>query len=145
MVMWRLRFQKNSLKRGAAVLRDSTAWSCEDEGLRRAVSKEGWPLVRSSCSWKCEEYGYGRAVSKELLFSKLQNTTEALLCHIHLPVCLWITDPYNSAPKKNTSHGNEVLPQDTTHLMQRPSYQRGSPCQDPAVNLTARRPPDHRK
>ena len=26
-------------------------------------------------------------------------------------------DPYSRAPKKNTSHGNEVLPQDTTHLI----------------------------
>ena len=25
-------------------------------------------------------------------------------------------DPQSRAPKKNTSHGNEVLPQDTTHL-----------------------------
>ena len=25
-------------------------------------------------------------------------------------------DPYSRAPKKNTSHGNEVLPQNTTHL-----------------------------
>ena len=41
-------------------------------------------------------------------------------------------------------HGNEVLPQDTTHLIQRPCYQRGSPCQDPADNRTTRRP-DHRK
>ena len=32
------------------------------------------------------------------------------------------------APKKNTSHGSEVLPQDTTLLIQRPCYQRGSPC-----------------
>ena len=47
--------------------------------------------------------------------------------------------------KKNTSHGNEVLPQDTTHLIQRPCYQRGSLCQDPAGNRTTRRPPDHRK
>ena len=47
--------------------------------------------------------------------------------------------------KKNTSHGNAVLPQDTTHLKQRPCYQRGSPCQDPAGNRTTRRPPDHRK
>ena len=39
----------------------------------------------------------------------------------------------------------EVLPQDTTHLIQRPCYQRGSPCQDPAGNRTTRRPPDHRK
>ena len=59
--------------------------------------------------------------------------------------CLWITDPYSRAPKKNTNHGNEVLPQDTTHLAQRPCYQQGSPCQDPAGNWTARRPPDDHK
>ena len=34
---------------------------------------------------------------------------------------------------------------DTTHLMQRPCYQRGSKCQDLAGNRTTRRPPDHRK
>ena len=39
---------------------------------------------------------------------------------------------------------NEVLPQDTTHLIQRPCYQRGSPCQDPAGIWTTRRPPDDR-
>ena len=45
-------------------------------------------------------------------------------------------DPHSRAPKKNTRHGNEVLPQDTTHLIQRPCYQRGSLCQDPqAVKL----------
>ena len=33
----------------------------------------------------------------------------------------------------------------TTHLIQRPCYQRGSPCQDPAGNRATRRPPDHRK
>ena len=33
----------------------------------------------------------------------------------------------------------------TTHLIQRPCYQRGSPCQDPASNQTTGRPPDHRK
>ena len=49
------------------------------------------------------------------------------------------------ALKKNTSHGNEVLPQDTTHLVQRPCYQLGSPCQDPAGDWTTRRPPDHGK
>ena len=48
-------------------------------------------------------------------------------------------------PKKNTSYGNEVLAQDTTHLIQRPCYQRGSPCQDPAGYRTTRRPPDHRR
>ena len=78
-------------------------------------------------------------------FSQLQDMTDALPCHIHLPVCLWIMDPHSRTPKKNTSHGNEVLLQDTTHLIQRPCYQRGSPCQDPAGNWTTGRPPDHRK
>ena len=54
-------------------------------------------------------------------------------------------DPHSKAPKKYTSLGNEVLPQDTTHLIQRPSYQRGSPCQDPAGNRITRRPPNHCK
>ena len=39
-------------------------------------------------------------------------------------------DPNSRAAKKNTSHGNEVLPQDTTHLI---------PVR------TTRRPLDHRK
>ena len=47
--------------------------------------------------------------------------------------------------QQSSSHGNEVLPQDTTHLIQRPCYQRGNPCQDPAGNWTTRRPPDHCK
>ena len=50
-------------------------------------------------------------------------------------VRVWCT-----SPKKNTSHGNEVLPQDTTHLIQRPCYQRGSLCQHPTGNWTTRRP-----
>ena len=56
-------------------------------------------------------------------FSQFQYTIDALPCHIHLPACLWIMDPHSGAPKKNTSHGNEVLTQDTTHLLQRPCYQ----------------------
>ena len=51
-------------------------------------------------------------------------------------------DPHSRAPKKNTSHGNEVLPRDTTHLIQRPCHQRGSAYQDPAGNWPTRRPPD---
>ena len=51
--------------------------------------------------------------------------------------------PHSGAPKKNTSHGNEVLPQDTAHLMQRPRYQRGSLRQDPAGTRTTRRPSDY--
>ena len=47
--------------------------------------------------------------------------------------------------KKNTSHGNEVLPQDTTHVIQRPCYQRGSPCQVQQAIGTIRRPLGNRK
>ena len=39
----------------------------------------------------------------------------------------------------------EALLQDTMHLIQRPCYQLGSPCQDPAGNRTTLRPPDHGK
>ena len=74
-----------------------------------------------------------------------QDTTDALPCHSHLPLRLQIMDPHSRAPKKNTSHGNEVLPQDATHHIQRPCYQRGSPCQDPAGNWTTWRSPDDRK
>ena len=48
-------------------------------------------------------------------------------------------------PQKTTSHGNEVLLQDTMHLIQRPCYQWGSLRQDPAGNQTIWRPPDHGK
>ena len=60
--------------------------------------------------------------------------TDVLPCHIHLPVCLWIMDLHSRSPKKNKSHRNEVLPQDTMHLIQRPCYQWGNLCQDPADN-----------
>ena len=42
--------------------------------------------------------------------------------------------PNSRAAKKNTSLGYEVLPQDTTHLIQRPCYQQGSLCKDPTGN-----------
>ena len=32
-------------------------------------------------------------------------------------------DPHSRTPKKKTSHGNEVLLQDTSHLIQKPCYQ----------------------
>ena len=38
-----------------------------------------------------------------------------------------------------------MLPQDNTHLIQRPCYQPGSLCQDPAGNRTTQRPPDDGK
>ena len=54
-------------------------------------------------------------------------------------------DLHIRAPKKNTSHGNEVLPQDIKHLLQRPCYRRGSSGQGPASNRITRRLRDHRK
>ena len=51
-------------------------------------------------------------------------------------------DPQSITPRKNTRHGNEVLPQATTHLVQRPCYHQGSPCQNPAGNWTTQRSPD---
>ena len=59
--------------------------------------------------------------------------------------CIILLLPHSRAPKKNTSHGNEVIPQFATHLIQRLCYQRGSPCQDQAGNRTTLRFPDHRK
>ena len=38
-----------------------------------------------------------------------------------------------------------LLPQDTIHLIQRPCYQRGSLCQDPAGNWTTRRRDDRKE
>ena len=61
---------------------------------------------------------------------------------VHSQACQHKVGPRSRAPKKNTSHGNEVLPQDTAHLIQRPCYQRGSTCQDPAGNRARRKPPD---
>ena len=40
---------------------------------------------------------------------------------------------------------NDMIPQDTTHLIHKPCYQQGSLCKDPAGNWTTRRPPDDRK
>ena len=57
----------------------------------------------------------------------------------------WTLTRHSTAPKKITSHGNEMLPRVTVYLIQRLCYQRGSPCQDLAGNQTTQRPPDHRK
>ena len=59
-------------------------------------------------------------------------------------VCLWTMDP-RRRPAKNTSHGNEVLLQDTTHLIQKPFYWWGSLCLHPAGSWTTWRSPDHDK
>ena len=100
--------------------------------LQDSTDNSSIDMVETSLEW--QEY-----------FSQFQNTIDALPRHIYFPVCLWTMDPHSRAPKKNKSHGNKVLPQDTTHLIQRLCYQQGSPCQDRAGNRTTRRPPDHRK
>ena len=69
----------------------------------------------------------------------------SLSSKIQLMRSLFTSMEIHQSSKKNTSYGNKVLPQDTTHLIQRPCYQRGSPCQDPAGNWTSQRPPDHCK
>ena len=77
-------------------------------------------------------------------FSQFQGTTAvSLVASIFLCACESRT--HSRASKKNTSHGNEVLALVTTHRLQRPCHQRGSPCQAPAGNRTTGRPPDHRK
>ena len=57
----------------------------------------------------------------------------------------WGGDHYSNSKPLLFRYGNEVLPQDTTHLIQRPCYQRGSPCQDAAGDWTTWRSPDDRK
>ena len=75
-------------------------------------------------------------------FLSVPRLTDALPRHIHLPVCFGIMGSHSRAAKKNTSNGNEVLPQGITYLKQGPCYQQGSLCQDPTGNWTTRRPPD---
>ena len=108
-----------------------------------------WPLGRpTSTAINATNRCYTPEVWTQFLESYSYSSriwTDVLPCHIHLPVYLWIMDPHSRAPKKNTSHGNEVLPQDTTHLIQSPCYQRESPCQDPAGNRITRRPDDRKE
>ena len=60
---------------------------------------------------------------KSISLSSKIRPMRSLVTSIFLYACeSWTL--YSRAPKKNTSHGNEVLPQDTTHLIQRPCYQR---------------------
>ena len=78
-------------------------------------------------------------------FSKLNGQLTEILLRNNMSTFDNTLYHHSRAPKKNTSYGNEVLTQDTMHLIQRPCYQQGSPCQYPAGNWTTRRPSDHRK
>ena len=80
----------------------------------------------------------------EAPLSSKTRLTRSLVTSIFLYAC----EPWTLTAellRRIQATGNEVLPQDTTHLIQRPYYQRGSPCKDPAGNWTTRRPPDRRK
>ena len=113
------------------------------------MDSSGLPLKKNICM-ESVRAGYNKTDTKTThcvshLLQGGQGSASVVSCHIHLPACLWIMDPHSRTPKKNTSHGNEVLLQDAMHLRKKPCYQRGSPCQDPAGTWTPRRPPDDRK
>ena len=58
----------------------------------------------------------------------------SLVTSIFLYACeLWTLTAELQRRIQLTSHGSEVLPEDTTYLIQRPCYQQGSLCQDPAA------------
>ena len=106
------------------------------------------PNLRYSPGWHRQQQhwrGWNQFGMTGVFFSQFQDMTDALPCHIHLQVCLWVMDPHSRAPKNNTSHENEVLLQNTMHLIQKPCYQWGSSCQDQAGNRTTWRSPDHHK
>ena len=52
--------------------------------LRDSTDNSSTDKVETSLEW--QEY-----------FSQFQDMTDALPCHIHLPVCLWIMDPHSTA------------------------------------------------
>ena len=85
-------------------------------------------LWHGNQNWKASE----RVIWWLVVFFQFQDTTGALPCCIHLPVCLLIIDPHSRAAKMRMSRGNEVL----LYLIQRQCYEWGSLCQDPAGNQT---------
>ena len=76
--------------------------------------------------------------------SLFQDTTDALPCHVHLPVCYCIMDPHSRSSQKievmKMTCYRKIL-----RISQTPRYQRRSLCQDPAGNQNTQRPPDHCK
>ena len=79
---------------------------------------QAWDTLQDS-SDDSSNYKIENSLERQEQFSGFQDTTHALPYHIHLPACFWCIDPHSRAAKKNTSHGNEVQPQDTTHLIQK--------------------------
>ena len=111
-----VRFDKNNSK--MEIFRPQTfCWA------QRSV----WP-IKCRC-WRCEQCLIWTQQSLQPSFHDTWSHTEL----------------HDTLPRVPTSFRYEVLPQDTSHLIRRPCYQRGSPCQDPADNRTTRRPLDHSK
>ena len=111
---------------------DRPIWFQAWDTLQNSIDNRSTDKVETCIEW--QQY-----------FSQFQNMTDAVPCHIHLALCLWIMDPHSKTAKNNTSHRIEVLPLDTTLFIERPYYQQGSLCQDPAGSWTTRKPPDHHK
>ena len=95
---------------------------------KRQNQPESMWYAKGMREWSLSALPIFLSYQRDPCFEGLWNLfTQIKRSHIHLPVRLWIIDPHNRAPKKNSSHRNEVLLQDTTYLIQRPCYQRGSP------------------
>ena len=80
-------------------------------------------------------------IDKSIFLSSKIRLMRSLVAFIFLYACeSWTL----TAELQRRIHAMEMrcLLQDTTHLIQRQYYQRGSPCQDPAGNWTTRRPDD---
>ena len=71
-----------------------------------------------------------------------------LMCFLVTSIFRYVCESWTlttELQRRMEAMGNEVLPQDTTYLIQRPCHQRGSPCQDPAGNRTTRKLSDRCK
>ena len=101
------------------------SWTLTAELQRRIQAME------MRCYRKILRISYKDHVTNEEVRAKIQQAIgphEDLLTNVKRPKLKW--------------YGHVS---DTLHLIQRPCYQRGSPCQDPAGNRTTRRSPDDRK
>ena len=111
-----------SFKHLGSVLAD---WGSKPEILSR-IAQATAALTRLKPVW----------IDKSISLSSKIRLMRSLVASIFLYACESWTLTAKIQRRIQLSHGNEVLPQDTTHLKQRPCYQRGSPCQDPAGNWT---------
>ena len=76
--------------------------------------------------------------------SEVSNFHHQNKTHVSGPCCFGYCGKLPSPERENGLYPLLYLCK-LIHLIQRPCYQRGNLCQDPAGNLTTRRPPDDRK